>query len=524
MTEIPRIKLNKIISKIPVTFESSGIKDDIEVTGICFDSRNIKIGNIFIALKGGNFDGHKYIKDAIVNGASAIVGQNETLVDLGVPYIKVENSREAMAYVSAAYYGFPSKKLVVIGVTGTDGKTTTANIIYSILITAGIKAGMISTVNAVIGDRVLDTGFHVTTPESPFIQNYLYEMVQNGITHVVLEATSHGLAQERVTACDFDIGVVTNITHEHLDYHGDYESYFKAKAKLFKFLSTSVIKNNVDKLAVLNKDDNSFEKLNKIVNVKKVDYSVYFDSGDFCAKNIKTHKNGLQFDVIGNGIKQNIICPLPGDYNISNCMAAIGATVYGLGINSIIAAKGIQSMGVVPGRMEKIEMGQDFTAIVDFAHTPNALRSSLSAAKDMTNKKVIAIFGSAGLRDKQKRRMMAEISLKIADISILTAEDPRTESLTDILNEMSIAAEAQGGVYGKTYYVVRDRGEAILLGIQMASKGDIVIACGKGHEQSMCFGEIEYPWDDRQAMRSALAKVLNIEGPELPFLPTQISE
>ena len=220
------------------------------------------------------------------------------------------------------------------------------------------------------------------------------------------------------------------------------------------------------------------------------------------------------------GIDQVVSTNLLGDYNVSNCLAAFAAAVEGLGIDPAVAAQGIAALPGIPGRMEQIDLGQDFTAIVDFAHTPNALKVALEQARKMTKGRVIAIFGSAGLRDREKRRLMAEVSVGLADITILTAEDPRTESLEGILAEMAGAAAGKGGVEGKSFYRVPDRGEAIRLGVKLAKAGDLVIACGKGHEQSMCFGETEYPWDDRTAMKAALAERLGIKGEKMPELPT----
>jgi UDP-N-acetylmuramoyl-L-alanyl-D-glutamate--2,6-diaminopimelate ligase len=224
---------------------------------------------------------------------------------------------------------------------------------------------------------------------------------------------------------------------------------------------------------------------------------------------------------VGPGFRQPIQTSLMGFYNVSNCLAAICATVLGLGIDPQAAAVGISNLRGVPGRMEQIFMGQSFIAIVDFAHTPNALSQVLQAARQMTTERVITVFGSAGLRDREKRRMMAEVAAERADIAILTAEDPRSESLDGILAEMAEGACARGGVEGQTFYRVRDRGEAIRQAITMARPGDVVIACGKGHEQSMCFGQTEYPWDDRMALRAALAEALSATGPKMPYLPTQ---
>lgn len=493
---------------------------DATICGITADSRQVQPGFLFVAEEGGNVDGHRFIPSALEHGASAVVG-TQAIESLPVPYIQVPDSRQALPYLAAAFYGFPARKLTVIGVTGTDGKTTTTNLIYQILIAAGIRAGMISTVNAVIGDKILDTGFHVTTPDATEVQGYLAQMVEAGLTHVVLESTSHGLAQYRVDACEFDVGVVTNITHEHLDYHGSYEAYRQAKARLFTMLATTVVKKQGNpRLAVLNRDDGSYDYLRKVTTVDKITYG-FHPQADVRAVQVQSNAAGLSFEVVGPYFQMPVQSCLVGNYNISNCLAAISATVVPLGLSLEAAQIGIAALEGIPGRMERVDLGQDFTALVDFAHTPNALRRSLETARTLTSGRVIAVFGSAGLRDRQKRRLMTEVSTGLADISILTAEDPRSESLEDILAEMAAGAVAKGGVEGKTFWRVPDRGEALRLAVSQAKPGDLVIACGKGHEQSMCFGEIEYPWDDRTAMRAALAERLGVPGPEMPFLPTR---
>ena len=519
---------------------------DLAIEGIAIDSRAVKAGYLFVAMKGGSFDGHDFIEKAIENGAVAVVGE-KNISGLKVPYVQIENTRQALTWIAASFYDFPARKLTVIGVTGTDGKTTTCNLIYKILLAAGVRAGLISTVNAVIGDEVLDTGFHVTTPDAHDVQRYLARMVEAGLTHVVLETTSHGWAQFRVDACEFDIGVITNITHEHLDQHGSYENYRAAKGRLFTSLEKTVSKPQGNpRLAVLNRDDRSFEYLDSITKVRKINYGME-KSADVHAEEIRYSPLGIQFMAVGNDLHVAIKSKLVGAYNVSNCLAALTATVVGLGIKPEIAAKGIASLEGVPGRMERIDLGQNFTAIVDFAHTPNALKVTLEAARALTKAplnlpafskkmggdtergRVIAVFGSAGLRDKEKRRMMAETSIELADLTVLTAEDPRTESLEGILKEMAAGARqgpergegSKGGREGETFWRVADRGEAIKFALSLARPGDIVLACGKGHEQSMCFGTVEYPWDDRVAMHAALSELLGIEGPQMPYLPTQ---
>jgi UDP-N-acetylmuramoyl-L-alanyl-D-glutamate--2,6-diaminopimelate ligase len=504
-----------------IHIEIPGGLPDINISGVTADSRQVQPGALFVAVRGVDLDGHNYITDAIQRGAAAVVGEGQ-FEALPLPYLRARNSRLVFAQLAAAWYRHPSRELITIGVTGTDGKTTTANLIYHILRRAGLKAGMISTVNAVIGDRVLDTGLHVTTPDAFDTQGYLAEMRDAGLTHCVLEATSHGLAQHRIAAVQFDFAVITNITHEHLDYHGSYDTYQRAKGMLFESLEQFASKPVAPRrLAVLNADDPSFDYLKSISPSNQLSYGLG-ELADVQAHDIKAvSTSGLTFFVRTPEYQQEIRSPLIGKYNVSNCLAAFTLAVHGLGISPAVAASGIEELASISGRMQPLMMGQTFTALVDFAHTPNALLQALQTGQNMTTGKVISVFGSAGLRDRAKRRMMAETSLRYADITILTAEDPRTESLETILEEMAAGALAEGGVEGENFFIVPDRGNAIRLALKLASDDDVVLICGKGHEQSMCFGEIEYPWDDRVALSAALAEYLHVDGPQMPELPTR---
>ncbi len=523
MTGFLKQSLQQLLSDVPCRYRLVGEWNPARITGLSMDSRNVQPGNLFFAITGENADGHRYIRQALENGAAGIIGEKPLEENLPVPYIQAGNSRELLAHIAAAFYGYPARNMTVIGVTGTDGKTTTSNFIFQIMLRAGLRAGIISTVNAVIGDEVLDTGLHVTTPEAPDIQRYLSRMDSAGLTHLVLESTSHGLAQHRVTGCEFDIAVVTNITHEHLDFHGSYEAYRHAKGLLFRMLDDTTVKQHGNpRLAVLNMDDISFDYLHGISGRNQRSYSLNeVNAGaDYRAEDIRYTPNGLDFTIVSAQGRQPVTCNLVGTYNVSNCLAAYAACVDGLKLPPEVVAEGIASLKTVPGRMERINMGQDFTAIVDFAHTPNALLRALETARQMTPGRVITVFGSAGLRDREKRRLMAEVSQEFADVSIITAEDPRTESLTDILAEMATAAAGKGGTEGQSFHRVPDRREAIRKAVGLAQPGDLVISCGKGHEQSMCFGTEEYPWDDRTALRAALAEKLGIEGPAMPTLPS----
>jgi len=512
--------LRHLFAELPHPFQVTDAPD-VLINEISIDSRSVKPGQLFVAMRGGTLDGHNYIRKAIDYGAVAVVGEKE-LTGLVVPYIRLKNTRRALTWLAGAFHDWPGRKLTVIGVTGTDGKTTTTNLLHKILLQANIKVGMISTVNAVIGKEVLDTGFHVTTPDAHDVQRYLAKMVNAGLTHVVLETTSHGWSQYRVDACEFDMGVVTNITHEHMNEHGSYENYRAAQARLFSSLETTLEKpNGTPRLGVINRDDEkSFDFLNDFIKVNKLNYGLRADA-DVHAVDISYSPSGIHFTAQSKDFQVEVTSKLIGAFNISNCLAALTTAVYGLGIEPEVAVGGIASLEGIPGRMERIDMGQNFTAIVDFAHTPNALKSALEAARTMTTRRVICVFGSAGLRDKEKRRMMAETSAELADLTVLTAEDPRTESLEGILGEMAAGARSKGGSEGETFWRVADRGEAIRFALKLASPGDIVMSCGKGHEQSMCFGAKEFLWDDRTAMCAALAEYLGIEGVKMPYLPTE---
>ncbi len=524
MTGFAGKSLPELFAGLPIKITTCReLPTGVQITGVTLDSRAVQPGSIFVAIEGITTDGHRYIPQAVAQGAAAVVG-SKPAGDLPVPYIQVENSREALAHIAAAFYGFPAHSLAMVGVTGTDGKTTTANLVYQILMSAGLRTGIVSTVNAMIGGEVIDTGFHVTTPESPDVQRYLARMRDAGLTHAVIETTSHGLDQHRVTGCEFDIGILTNITHEHLDAHGTLDAYREAKARLFTGLAQRPPKpHGLEPLAVLNQDDESYAYLRERVTVRQVAYSIQ-TRAEVWGSEIHHAADGLHLIAHGPGFEVPVVCPIMGVFNASNCLAAIAAAVVGLGVDPHAASLGIQRLPGVPGRMEKIDLGQPFIAVVDFAHTPNALRQALLSVRQMAKGRVIAVFGSAGLRDREKRRMMAEVSAELADFTVLTAEDPRTESLDTILEEMAGGMRSKGGIEGRTFARVFDRGEAIRQAVQMAGEQDLVIACGKGHEQSMCFGVTEYPWDDRTAMRAALAERLGTNGPKMPYLPTQDEE
>ena len=504
--------LQTLLAAIPANqiLATSGDLATLISAPVVESSLEVEPGGLFVARAGQSYDGHAFIPDAIAAGAAAIIGETEA-PELAVPYIRVNSAVDILGLLAAAYHDFPSRKLVIIGVTGTDGKTTTCLLLHSILKQVrDIKAGYISTISADFGDETLATGLHVTTPSAPRIQAYLALMVEAGLTHCVLEMTSHGLAQGRLNGVDIDVAVLTNVMHEHLDYHGSWEEYRAAKAIMFKMLESSWRNPAQEKVSIINADDPSSAYFAAIPADRLITYSIA-KQACYRASGIAYSPSGTRFQVAD----QALTLQLPGEFNVSNALAALSAArALGIGWEAIKA--GIAAVEGIAGRMERIDEGQDFIAMVDFAHTPNALKRALEAGRDMLapGKRLIAVFGSAGLRDIEKRQLMAETSAQLADMTILTAEDPRTESLTDILAMMASGCLARGGVEGETFMRIPDRGEAIYRACRMARAGDLVMACGKGHEQSMCFDTVEHPWDDREALRSAL------RGAPLSTLPT----
>lgn len=393
-----------------------------------------------------------------------------------------------LAACASLFYRYPAKNLKVIGVTGTDGKTTTAHLIYHLLKSAGKKVFLISSVKAVISGKEYETGFHVTTPDPWEVQKYLRRAMDGGAEYVVLEVTSHALDQNRVVFCHFLVGVLTNITHEHLDYHRTWENYVAAKIKLFKMA----------KIAVINRDDASYQCIESLIQKDKVVTYGIKKRADFTPQSFP--------------FKTKLL----GEFNRYNALAAI-ACIKSLGVEEDLIRKALLSFAPPVGRLETV-VEKPFRVMVDFAHTPNALEKALKTVRSLTKGKIVVVFGCAGLRDFQKRPLMGEISTQYADISILTAEDPRTEDVNEIIEQISQGC-LRGGAKeitvnhfedlfpyrGKPYFFrIPDRQEAINFAIQkLAKRGDLVIICGKGHERSMCFGKKEFPWSDHEVVKKA---------------------
>jgi UDP-N-acetylmuramoyl-L-alanyl-D-glutamate--2,6-diaminopimelate ligase len=517
------MKLSTLLAQAGIQHDQP-LSVDPEITAVIADSRAVIPGTLFVAVPGLRVDGHNFIPAAIAAGAVAAVGTKSLpavaaqhgSLPADVPYIQASAGREALAYLNAALHNFPSRAMTVIGVTGTDGKTTTCTLVESILAITQ-KVGVITTIGARINGEEQDTGFHVTTPEAPDVQHYLAQMRSVDCQYAIVESTSFGLDQKRVAAVDYDIAAITNITHEHLDIHGTFEAYQAAKALLFRALYQSAPKPGVPRVAVLNADDEgSYSALKSVLaeeaaqtsplGVQIRSYSLA-DQTDVHARNIVYQPDTTRFELVWWNGAFPVETQLVGEFNIANILCAATITL-ALGVSPQTVQQGVASLPGVLGRMQRMDRGQDFLAIVDFAHSPVSLERALKTLRPLVGPegRLIAIFGSAGLRDRAKRRLMGRVSGRLADYTIITAEDPRTEDLDAINRE--IAAGVEEYAPPTAYCIVPDRAEAIRQGIAMAQPGDVVASFGKGHERSMCFGETESPWSDQDAMLDALAQRL----------------
>ena len=508
------ISLRALLDRLPAAWGTLARPgddlDSVYITGVAEDSRRVRPGELFLARRGRGTDGHRYIPTALAAGAVAVAGELAPAdlpaqMPTGIPYLQVSEGRTAFALLSAAFYDFPSRKMTVIGVTGTDGKTTTSTFVHSILTAAGMRTGLITTISALIGGEALDTGFHVTTPEAFDLQSYLAQMVAADCSVAVIETTSHALDQARVAWVDYDVAVVTNVTHEHLDWHGSWEGYMAAKARLFEAVATSTRKVGVAKTTVLNRDDRSYAVLQATPADVVLTYSLAGGDGVTCsARDVGITRAGTHFLLQTPAGTVPVQLRLLGRYNVANALAAACAGL-ALGVPLPAIASGLDAVERIKGRMEWVYAG-DFDVVVDFAHTPNSLQETLALARELVplGGRVIAVFGSAGLRDVAKRRLMGEVA-RAADLAVITAEDPRTEDVHAISAAIAAGLEAYGRREGTDFMRIPDRAKAISTAIGLAGPGDLVVTCGKAHEQSMCYGTTETPWDEFAAVRVGLA-------------------
>jgi UDP-N-acetylmuramoyl-L-alanyl-D-glutamate--2,6-diaminopimelate ligase len=470
--------------------------ESVVVSGVTYDSRQARPGWLFAALRGSDFDGHAYIPAAVERGAAAILAEEPYP---GMPMILVENSRAALAPISATFFGHPSRELTLIGLTGTDGKTTTSYLVRHILQQAGFQTGVIGTVGIEIGDGTVHNLPHQTTPESHLVQGYLREMVERGTTHAVLEATSHGLAMHRLDGTAFDIAGVTNITHEHLEYHRTIEAYRRAKAILVERVTEA------NGVVVLNADDPGARSMTMYAHdADIVWYSMERAGSDLYADAVVASDDGVRFTLVAEDQRRSVSLPMLGEFNVANALCAIGVT-RAAGVPIQDSVRSLASAGGVPGRMNRVLMDQPFSVVVDYAHTPESIGKVLALLKRLHREhRVIIVSGSAGERDPFKRPIQGGVMADLADVTIVTSEDPRNEDPDAIIDQIAVGARENGAVDGKDLFLVTDRREAIRMALGLAGPGDCVLLAGKGHETSMIWGFEHRPWDEAAIAREEL--------------------
>lgn len=481
---------------------------DSEITSLAYDSRTVEAGGLFIAVPGTHTDGRRFLGTAAERGAVVALGEPlQDLLPVPLPYIEVADVRNALADLACAFYNYPAQHLCTIGITGTDGKTTTANLISTLLETAGKQTGLMTTANFKIRGQEWENTTRQSTLEALEIQQLLRRMLTESVTHAVIEATSHGLELQRVRGCAFDVGVVTNITHEHLDFHKTIAAYRRAKARLFEMLDSSRDKGlGIKPIAILNRDDVSYDVLKPYCHVPILDYGIDTPAA-VRAVDVQLQPYSTRFRALLPDAEVQIETQLVGRFNVSNCLAAI-ATAYSLGISVADSARGLASVQGVTGRMERIDEGQPFTVIVDYAHTPDSLQKVLATLRPLTKGKLQVVFGSAGERDIQKRPLMGQIAAQMSDFFVITDEDPRDEDREAILRDIAAGAQALGKRQGTDFLCVADRTKAIATAFARARPGDTVLLAGKGHEQSIIIGREKLPWDDRHVAREQLRNIL----------------
>ena len=454
-----------------------------EINKIEYNSNKIKNGDVFVAITGYKDNGIKYIDDAISKGAVALVHEGDIEHKEDITYIKVENARIALAIMASTYYGDPARKLKMIGITGTKGKTTTAYMIRDIMLASGKKIGMIGTVCNTYG-KVTEESIR-TSPESLDLQALLARMVDAGMEYVVMEVSSHALELERVYGIKFLVGVFTNLSEDHLDFHKTMDKYLEAKAKLFK----------QSDFAIINGDDIYAPRLLKMIDIKKATYGLD-NAVDLTATDIRVNPSYVEFKMYVNRMLETIRINIPGRFTVYNALAAIGVcSLFGAQMDAISGALGALR---VPGRNEVVELNKTFTVIVDYAHTPASLEAILSSAKKYTKGRIICVFGCGGNRDKEKRAMMGEISGRLADFTIITTDNPRDEKPSKIIEDIESGIKQTRGLYK----CIENRRQAIRFAMRIAWKSDVIIIAGKGHEtyQEVENGKKLY-FDDKEIVR-----------------------
>ena len=474
------MQLRELLNKTDIVEASADL--DARIAGVCFDTRKTMPGELFVAIRGFERDGHRFIGEAAEKGASCVIC--EEAPDVEIPYIVVKNSRIALAEVSAAWFGYPAEKLKIIGVTGTNGKTTVTNLLKQVIEKCtGEKAGLIGTIGNMIGDVSYPS--ERTTPESYDIHGFLDRIVREGGAYAIMEVSSHALELGRVHGIVFDAAVFTNLTPEHLDFHDSLDDYARAKSLLFSSCRG----------AAINIDDRYAPVMAANVPDCLFTYAVDDDAADLVAKNVKLHSDSIDFSILMIGKLIRINLPIPGMFSVYNALAVISASLL-LGLDIDCITRVLETCTGVKGRAEVAPSGGDFTVLIDYAHTPDALSNIISAARGFARGRVVTLFGCGGDRDRIKRPLMGEIASGLSDFVIVTSDNPRTEEpaaiIEDILAGMTKTATP--------YRVIENRREAIFWALDNSGQGDVLILAGKGHETYQIIGREKTDFDERKVV------------------------
>jgi UDP-N-acetylmuramoyl-L-alanyl-D-glutamate--2,6-diaminopimelate ligase len=485
------VRVGELAARLPgttLTGEPSAV-----VSAVTHDSRKAGPGTLFVAVRGTATDGNRFVDAARKKGAVAVASEDAPRP--GGPWLQVADAREALAVFSAEVLGRPADALQLVGVTGTNGKTTTTYLIDAVLRGAGHKTGLLGTVQYRVGDRLAEASR--TTPESSDLQALFRQMVDEGCSHAVLEVSSHSLELKRVHGCAFEVAVFTNLTRDHLDFHGDMERYFAAKRRLFDtYLSPSGH-------AIINLDDDRAPELIAASRGRVWTYSVGAGPADLQATDVRLTLDATRFRAQTPRGELEVRTPLLGRFNVENVLAALGAAL-ALGVDPQAALRGIASVSGVPGRLERVLAGQEFTVVVDYAHTDDALKNLLETVRELKPRRVITVFGCGGDRDRTKRPLMGAVAARLSDVVVVTSDNPRSEPPEAILEE--IQRGMNGGRRAERHAIV-DRREAIVRALEMAEPGDAVVIAGKGHETYQVLRDRTIPFDDRQIAREVLTRL-----------------
>lgn len=491
--------LQELIALLPGA-EIEGPPDRV-ITQITYDSRQAGPGALFIALTGSKADGHDYVAAACRQGAAAVLAEKTVEGAMGATVIKVADTRAAMQAITPWFFDYPSRKLRMIGVTGTNGKTTTTHIIRAILMRAGFKVGLIGTIHSLIGDKALPV--RNTTPDVVDLQMLLAQMVEEQVDYVVMEVSSHALALGRVSGTEYDVGVFTNVTRDHLDFHITFDNYIAAKAGLFQMISAPDATKS-GKAAVVNVDDPVGSVMLDNCKCRSITYGVE-GKADLTATDISVRSRGASFTVKGPFGSLPLELKITGVFNVYNVLAACGAAL-AEGVDAATIRAALEDFQSVPGRFELVDAGQPFTVIVDYAHTPDGLENILKTARQFARRRIIVVFGCGGDRDRTKRPIMGRLAMEYGDVVIATSDNPRTEDPAFILREVE-AGLKEAGRGEKPYEIIVDRREAIARAIRLAAAEDVVVIAGKGHETYQVLKDRTIAFDDREVAREIIREM-----------------